>query len=92
MKTNFELAVELIKQATYKELVADFIHNATEENPEIKIDSSIVDNFISAAEYGYVLVEWPESQDLMDEDWFDEEAVLSSTGSSAYFVPIKRLL
>lgn len=45
----------------------------------------------------YVIVTWPESQELMDEDWFDEcilineEPLLNQVGSAAYFVPISRL-
>lgn len=43
----------------------------------------------------YVLVQWPESQEYMDEDWFQEEAVLEVNGkfgSAAYFIPIDRFL
>lgn len=40
----------------------------------------------------YTLVMWPESQDFMDEDWFDEEAVLFPDESSAYFIPTNRLI
>lgn len=38
----------------------------------------------------YILVEWPESQNYMDFDWFVEEAHLANeelAGSSAYFIP-----
>lgn len=44
----------------------------------------------------YVLVTWPESQFLMEYDWFDEcilmndDRHLSEIGSSAYFVPLER--
>lgn len=44
----------------------------------------------------YVLVSWPESQILMEYDWFDEcilmndENHLDNVGSSAYFVPFER--
>ncbi len=41
----------------------------------------------------YILIRWPESQELMDEPWFDEEAVLANDerfGSSAYFIPLIR--
>lgn len=44
----------------------------------------------------YVLVCWPESQILMEQEWFDEcilineEPLLSQVGSSAYFVPENR--
>ena len=46
----------------------------------------------------YVLVCWPESQNLMDENWFDEcilmndVAHLDDIGSSAYFVPEDRYI
>ena len=41
----------------------------------------------------YVLVEWPDSQILMEQEWFDEcvlvndENLLNQFGSSCYFVP-----
>jgi hypothetical protein len=37
----------------------------------------------------YTLVHWPNSQELMDKEWFQEEAILSE--DSAYFVPTWRL-
>jgi hypothetical protein len=37
----------------------------------------------------YKLVLWPESQDFMDEDWFQEEAILAQEGDAAYFIPNK---
>lgn len=46
----------------------------------------------------YVLVCWPESQLLMDVEWFDECILmndiehLADIGSSAYFVPEDRYL
>jgi len=42
----------------------------------------------------YILVYWPESQVLMDYEWFDKEAVLADwvkCGSSSYFIPEHRL-
>lgn len=39
----------------------------------------------------YVLIEWPESQVLMDEPWFDQEAILHHGLSSAYFIPRNRV-
>jgi len=42
----------------------------------------------------YVLIVWPDSQELMEEDWFEEEAILETEGkfgSSAYFIPYKRI-
>jgi len=42
----------------------------------------------------YVLVEWPESQNYMEEDWFEDEASLADCerfGPSAYFIPKNRI-
>ena len=45
----------------------------------------------------YVLVRWPESQNFMEEEWFQDEAILMNDynklddiGSSAYFIPEQR--
>lgn len=46
----------------------------------------------------YILISWPESQELMEQSWFDEcilmndENHLDEIGSSAYFVPEERYL
>ena len=39
----------------------------------------------------YVKVTWPDIQDLMQEEWFNEEAILDVNSSSDYFVPLARL-
>ncbi len=47
---------------------------------------------LNLVEESYVHVEWPASQQYMEQDWFEEEAVLdvnSPTGSS-YFIPLAR--
>jgi hypothetical protein len=44
----------------------------------------------------FVIVEWPESQYIMDMEWFyecelvNDEELLEIYGSSAYFVPKER--
>ena len=44
----------------------------------------------------YILVQWPESQILMEEEWFEECILcndkLEEIGSSAYFVPYDRYI
>jgi hypothetical protein len=46
----------------------------------------------------YVLITWPFSQDLFEQEWFDECILmndlnhLDDIGSSAYFVPIDRYI
>jgi len=42
----------------------------------------------------YVLIQWPESQEFMEEDWFEDEAILDTEGRlgpSAYFIPKHRI-
>jgi hypothetical protein len=38
----------------------------------------------------YILVEWPESQIFMEEEWFEDEAILNE--QSSYFIPEKRFI
>lgn len=46
----------------------------------------------------YVVITWPESQDLMDKDWFNECELINTShgqqkyGSSAYLIPKERLI
>ena len=46
----------------------------------------------------YILVTWPQSQELMEQEWFDEcilmndENHLDEIGSSAFFVPEDRYI
>jgi hypothetical protein len=35
----------------------------------------------------YVKIDWPDSQDYMDEDWFEEEAVPDLNDEGAYLIP-----
>ena len=78
---NFELAMEQIGEALFE-------LSETNTPKEAK-------NLLTNLSEAYVIVKWPESQELMEEDWFDEEAVLDvegKFGDSAYFVPLKRIL
>jgi len=52
------------------------------------------DMLLSIIKDSYTIVEWPDSQDLMEKEWFQAEAILDVEavfGSSAYFVPTWRL-
>ncbi len=79
--------------------IIDTIRYALEiGNPDnYKINEEEANMFLRVAEEGYVLVQWPESQEFMEEEWFKEEAILAlgsedKTGSTAYFIPIKRIV
>ena len=75
---NFDNAMEIIGQSLF--------NNYQEEIPREVTDLlDIINN-------AYVLVDWPNSQIYMEKEWFEEEAVLHLNLSSAYFIPIKRLL
>lgn len=44
---------------------------------------------------GYVMIGWPEIQNIMDEDWFDEECFLDITDRNedcSYWVPQERII
>lgn len=46
-------------------------------------------------DFEYILIQWPESQSLMEYDWFNEETSLADYdkfGGAAYFIPKKRWL
>ena len=56
-----------------------------------------VNTLLTNVSDAYVLVQWPESQEFMEEEWFEEESILAlgsedKTGSSAYFIPLKRVI
>lgn len=46
---------------------------------------------LSIMENCYTLVHFPDSQDLMDKEWFEDEAILNIDEGAAYFVPTYRL-
>lgn len=82
-QNNFDLIREVIGQEC---IDAGEVEGATLD---------LLDKFMTLAEQSYVLIQWPNSQELMDEDWFKEEAILDvegKFGSSAYFVPLVRIL
>ena len=60
------------------------------KNDKIRVSATKLLDLIDEA---YVHVEWPETQDLMEEDWFEEEAVLhvDSPIASCYFIPLARV-
>ena len=79
--SNFEEAMECIGQSLFE----IFDKNTPKEVV------SLLNNIREA----YVIVQWPESQELMEKEWFNEEAILDTEGkfgSSAYFVPLKRVI
>lgn len=87
--SNFENAIDGIG-----ELMEQNLDSSDPKNNEIRKN---IYSLINAANEGYCLVQWPESQEFMEEEWFEEEAILAlgsedKTGSSAYFIPIKRIV
>lgn len=63
------------------------INNLSEDETKDMLLRIIIDS--------YTVVEWPDSQNLMEEEWFEAEAILDVEavfGSSAYFVPTWRLI
>lgn len=69
------------------------LHYITESMIKI-VPHQVAINFLELIKDSYVLVNFPEVQDFMEEDWFKEEAILAVTdeADSSYFIPVKRLL
>lgn len=95
-QSKYESAIEVIGQAMFDY----FPDRGKGGRPLIKEDQEAEDNvssLLSCVENGYCLVQWPESQEYMEEEWFEEEAILAMGsdeqlerfGGSAYFIPIK---
>ncbi len=83
-----EINIELAELGADREL--DFDSEREFEKRYTKYIDSIMNKDL------YVLVRWPDSQDYMEYDWFEEEAILALgkeefTGSSAYFIPANRI-
>ena len=60
------------------------------KNDKIRVSAT---RLLDLVDQAYVLIEWPASQQYMEQHWFEEEAVLdvdSPTGSS-YFIPLARV-
>ncbi len=79
MADKIDDVLEAIGQAIYE-------HNL---RPETHPD---VHRYLDMAKDAYVYVPWPETQEFMDEDWFEDEAILDINEASAYLIPIKRML
>jgi hypothetical protein len=88
-----EHILETIGQAIY-DSIPDRDEVGVPAHEEDRQSQQQVNNFLQTAVDAYVLVQWPESQEYMEEDWFDAEAILDvegKFGDSAYFIPIKRI-
>lgn len=66
------------------------VEDISNTNERIKII-----RFLETLSDCYVLLPFPYSQEYMDKDWFDKEAVLIEDteryGSGTYMIPLKRL-
>ena len=88
-QSNLEQVMEIIGQAVF-----DFLPVENSVNNDVRKN---INTFLQCGLDGYVLIPWPESQNYMEEEWFEEEAVLAlgvedKFGSSAYFIPIHRIV
>lgn len=67
-------------------------------NPDFyECNEEDVKEFLDISVDAYALIQWPGSQEYMEKEWFDDEAILAlgsedKTGGSAYFIPIKYLI
>lgn len=84
-QTNLEVAIEVIGQA-----INEYLPKGDSTKDETR---NLVNKFLQTARNSHVLFQWPESQEIMEE----EEAIFvggseDKTGSSAYLLPIERVL
>lgn len=87
--TRLELGIEAIGQA-----LIDFMQ-LSKKDPEEKEVLEATEDILDCAIDGYCIIQWPDSQLYMEKEWFQKEAILDVEGifgSSAYFIPIKRLV
>lgn len=92
---------KIMKQTRFDEAI-DIISGMLDDNygpafPDNKETRFLINQGIWCLQNGYLLVEFPDAQEFMDKDWFEEEAIFcggseEKTGSSAYFIPIKYLI
>jgi hypothetical protein len=76
---------------TIKEVISNLIYKTYPiEDSESSAIIKRVNDFLSLASDSYLLIEWPDVQDYMEENWFDNEAILSE--SSSYLIPLKRII
>jgi hypothetical protein len=79
--SKFDDALEIIGQALFE------VHEK-----DIPTEAK---NLLNQLDSAYVVVTWPDVQELMEEEWFEAEAILDvdcKFGDSAYFIPLKRAL
>ena len=77
--------------AIIESMIDDYL---SADDPDCDESRDNISHFLYLAQDSYILVRWPDSQDLMGEDWFRDEAILdvdSKIGDSTYLIPIKRL-
>jgi hypothetical protein len=58
-----------------------------------ELKSEIIERFESNynSEDLYVRIGWPEVQNVMDEVWFNDEAILDTNTSADYLIPMTRI-
>lgn len=87
-----------MKQTNYSETTEVIRHLIAKNYSTLtNLDAQLVDTLLDYVDNGFCLISWPESQDYMEKSWFKDEAIFcggseDQTGSSAYFIPIKRLI
>jgi hypothetical protein len=77
-----KLAQHIIDMAT-----DDYLSGHPEWNAIVEEAKGAKEEAESLFENTYCLTPWPDSQDYMDEPWFDKEAILGE--ESSYFIPTK---
>ena len=98
-RIQLDLSEEALFERAKEEAFGDFIDEMDyfADNIEDFVEATAtIEGTGSEHNTSYNLIMWPESQNFMEEEWFEDEAILAlgnedMTGSSAYFIPTHRL-
>ena len=89
------LYMTIIAHRSARKYAKDANDTVKELNEQLKSNEisliQLYEKFKEIRDNAYFLIFWPDSQDFMEEPWFEKEAVLHMNESSAYFIPIKRI-
>ena len=94
--TTLEKIYEVLGESVFEMLSAEEDVSENPQDPTLNPIVMEIGNFLELAHNSYILVQWPDSQEYMDEDWFALEAILDHEAKfgqhSAYFIPLKRII
>ncbi len=87
MAKQLEDAMEAIGQSVY-----EWLNPKNEEFENSPEEHQLATKLLDLIPNAYILVKWPESQNLMELEWFREESIPNIDASGEYLIPIARAM